>query len=70
MNSVSSVSPDQPDALFVAVVEQTAHLIDLPLLPSHRIGVIENFARIAQVAALVLEFPLPDSIEPDFTFEP
>ena len=51
-------------------VEQTAQLLDLPIAPEYRPGVVENFARIAAIATLVMEFPLPDDIEPAPVFEP
>lgn len=51
-------------------VEQTAQLLDLPIAPEYRPGVVENFARIAAIATLVIEFPLPDDIEPAPVFEP
>jgi hypothetical protein len=51
-------------------VEQTAQLIDLPIPPEYRPGVVENFARIAAIAQLFTEFPLPEEIEPAPVFEP
>lgn len=51
-------------------VEQTAQIIDLPLAPEYRLSVVENFAKIAAIATLVLEFPLPEEIEPAPVFEP
>lgn len=51
-------------------VEQTAQLLDLPLAPEHRDGVVENFATIAAIATLVTEFPLPEDIELAPVFEP
>ncbi len=59
-----TASPIDP-AAFVA---QAAALIALPLQPDHYPGVVENFERIAAVAQLVTEFPLPDTvaIAPDF----
>lgn len=51
-------------------VEHTAQLLDLPIAPEYRPGVVENFARIAAIATLVMEFPLPDDIEPAPVFEP
>ncbi|WP_017721091.1 DUF4089 domain-containing protein [Kamptonema formosum] len=51
-------------------VEQMARLVDLPLQPEHRAGVVENFARIQAVAKLVTEFPLPEEIEAAPVFEP
>ncbi len=40
-----------------------AMVLDLPLNPEYRIGVIENFATIKAIAFLVNEFSLPDNIE-------
>lgn len=51
-------------------VEQTATLINLPLDPNYRPGVIANFERIAAIAQLVNEFPLPETIEIAPTFDP
>ena len=51
-------------------VEQTAQLIDLPLAPEYQLSVVENFAKIAAIATLVLEFPLPEYIELATVFEP
>lgn len=51
-------------------VDQMALLINLPLDPEHRRGVIENMERIIAVAKLVTEFPLPEEIEAATIFEP
>lgn len=51
-------------------VEQTAQLIDLPLAPEYQLSVVENFAKIAAIATLVLEFPLSEDIEFAPVFEP
>ncbi|MBD2013384.1 DUF4089 domain-containing protein [Microcoleus sp. FACHB-53] len=51
-------------------VEQTAQLIDLPLAPEYRLSVVENFAKIAAIATLVVEFPLPEDLESAPVFEP
>lgn len=51
-------------------VEQMARVLDWPLQPEHRAGVVENFARIQAVAKLVTEFPLPEEIEVAPVFEP
>jgi len=53
-----------------AYVDAAARLIGLPLDPAHRPGVIANLERIAQMAALVMEFRLPDEIEPAPVYEP
>ena len=51
-------------------VDRLSGAIDLPLAPEPRPGVVENFVRIAAIAQLVTEFPLPDTIEPAPVFEP
>lgn len=51
-------------------VDQTAFLLGFELEPDYRTGVIDNLARTAAIAQLVLEFPLPDQIEAAPTFEP
>ena len=53
-----------------AYVEAAAALIGLPIDPAHRPGVVLNLERIAQMAALVMDFPLPDEIEPAPVFRP
>jgi Protein of unknown function (DUF4089) len=51
-------------------VDAAAALIELPLDPAHRPGVILNMQRIADMAALVMSFPLPDDVEPAPIFHP
>lgn len=51
-------------------VEQTARLIALPLAPEYRPSVVDNFTRIAAIATLVMEFPLPEEMEAAPVFEP
>ncbi|HIK34009.1 MAG TPA: DUF4089 domain-containing protein [Oscillatoriales cyanobacterium M59_W2019_021] len=50
-------------------IEQMSNIIDLPIAPESEPGVVENLQNIAEVAALVTEFSLPESIElaPQFT---
>jgi len=51
-------------------VDRTSELINLPLDPEHRPGVVVNFERIAEIAQLVTEFPLPHEIEAAPVFQP
>lgn len=51
-------------------VAQMALVVNLPLDPKHRPGVVENFAKIMVIAQLVNEFPLPVEIEAAPAFEP
>ena len=58
---------DQP---FEIYVDAAAKLVGLPLDPAHRPGVVLNIERIAQMAALFMEFPLPDETEPAPIYRP
>ncbi|HEY9622162.1 MAG TPA: DUF4089 domain-containing protein [Crinalium sp.] len=51
-------------------VEQMALILDLPIDPAHKQGVIDNMTRTAAIAQLVLEFPLPSDIEVAPVFQP
>ncbi|MEQ9670586.1 DUF4089 domain-containing protein [Coleofasciculus sp. G2-EDA-02] len=51
-------------------VDRMAELIDLPIDPEYRFGVVDNLTRIAAIAQLVNDFPLPDTIEAAPIFEP
>lgn len=51
-------------------VDATAALIGLPIDPEHHPGVVLNLEWIAQMAALVTEFPLDDADEPAPVFRP
>lgn len=51
-------------------VEQMALALNLTIAPDYKSGVIDNFARTAAIAQLVLEFPLPQAIEVAPTFRP
>ncbi len=53
-----------------AYVDAATALIGLPLDPAHRPGVILNIERIAEMAALVMAFPLPEETEPAPVFLP
>jgi len=47
-----------------AYVDAAAALVGLAIDPAHRPGVALNLERLAQMAALVMEFPLPEETEP------
>lgn len=51
-------------------VEQMACVLELPIAPEYKSGVVDNFARTAAIAQLVLEFPLPPDVEVAPTFRP
>lgn len=54
------------------LVSLMSQLIDLPIAPEYRPGVMANLARTQQIAQLVMEFSISDEIEvaPTFTPEP
>jgi len=51
-------------------VEQMAQLLDLALPEAVRPQVVKNFAQVQAIAQPVLDFPLPDHIEPAPIFQP
>lgn len=53
-----------------AYITQTAALLELSLHPDQQAGVIENFERMAQIAQLVMTFPLPEDVEVAPVFDP
>jgi hypothetical protein len=53
-----------------AYVDAAARLIGLPIDPAHRPGVVLNLERLAQMAALVMDFDLPEETEPAPVYAP
>jgi len=53
-----------------AYIEQMSEILDLPIEPEYRPGVVKNFASICAIATLVTDFPLPEDIEAAPVFEP
>lgn len=53
-----------------AYVDTAAKALNLNLQPAHRPGVIENFTRLVQLAALVNEFALTAEDEPAPLWKP
>lgn len=51
-------------------VDQMAEILGFQIPPEIRPSVIENFGRILAIAQPVLDFELPDDIEPAPTFKP
>lgn len=51
-------------------VDTISQLLNLPIDPEHRPGVIQNFERIIAIAKSVTEFPLPEDLEAAPIFEP
>lgn len=52
------------------LVDHMAELLQLPIAPEYRPGVIANLERTAAIAQLVMEFPLPDDVESAAIFQP
>jgi hypothetical protein len=65
-----TMADSQSEVDIEALVDLMASLLDLPLDPDHRPGVIANLERTRSIAQLVMEFPLPDDIEVAPTFQP
>ena len=53
-----------------AHVDAAAKLIELPIAPAHRPGVVIYMGVIAAAAALVMEFPLVEEVEAAPVFAP
>ena len=51
-------------------VDRMAVALGLDLDPAYRAGVIANLVRTADIAGLVMDFPLPTDLEPAFVFDP
>ena len=51
-------------------VDATAAAIGLPIPPESRTAVIATFRQIADMAALVMSFPIDDDIDPATVFRP
>ncbi|MEB3338273.1 MAG: DUF4089 domain-containing protein [Leptolyngbyaceae bacterium] len=45
-------------------------LLGLPLSPEYQPGVVENFTKLAAIADLIMDFPLPEDIEIAPVFQP
>jgi hypothetical protein len=52
------------------LVDRLSQVLDLPIAPEYRPGVIANLERTATIAQLVLDFPLPETIKPAPFFQP
>ena len=55
---------------FSPSIDDLAKIIDLEIESEYRSGVEENFAKLTEIAQLVMEFPLDPSIEIAPKFEP
>jgi hypothetical protein len=58
---------DPPDT---SRIEQLAETVGIEIAPAHREGVALNFARIATMAALVMDYKLPEDTETGLIFVP
>lgn len=59
-----------PQPHSAAYVDLAAALVGLPIPSEYHQSVVQNFDRIATVAQLFLNFPLPEDIEIAPIFEP
>lgn len=53
-----------------AYLEATAAAMNLTVAPEWKAAVLDNLVRSRQIAQAVLNFPLPDTIEPASVFKP
>jgi hypothetical protein len=53
-----------------AFLAATAAAMDLTIAPEWKPAVLDNLIRSHQIAQAVLNFPLPDTVEPASVFEP
>jgi len=53
-----------------AYVDAASALVGAAIDPAYRPGVILNMRRVAEMAALVMDFPLPDDTDPAPIFHP
>lgn len=63
------MSPDDTEAIARAV-DAAATVIDLPLRPDHRPGVVQFYALAARMAQCVLAVPMTHRDEPGHVFVP
>jgi Protein of unknown function (DUF4089) len=52
------------------VIDAVAPLVNLEIAPDYRPGIATNLAIAARFAALILDFPLDDHVEPAAVFRP
>jgi hypothetical protein len=53
-----------------AYLEAAAAAMGLTIAPEWRPAVLDNLMRSRQIAQAVLDFPLPDTVEPASAFKP
>lgn len=53
-----------------AYLEATAAAMNITIAPDWKPAVLDNLIRSRQIAQAVLNFPLPDTIEPASVFKP
>ncbi len=51
-------------------VDTTAAAVGLPIPPESRAAVVATFRQIADMASLVMSFPIDDDIDPATVFRP
>jgi len=63
-------SSKAPELKVQDYVDQMAEILGFQIPPEIRPSVVENFERILEIAQPVLDFELPDDIEPAAVFKP
>jgi hypothetical protein len=53
-----------------AYLEATAAVMNIAIAPDWKPAVLDNLIRSRQIAQAVLNFPLPDTVEPASVFKP
>jgi hypothetical protein len=70
MPDMTPLAPLPDDRALGAAIDAMLPLIGLLIEPAWREPVIGNLKAVSAAARLVLEFPLPDELEPAPRFEP
>lgn len=68
--SMSQTEPPELGIDWAVYVDQLSSIIQLPIPPECKAGVITNLERTEAIAQLVLQFPISEDIEVAPTFQP
>lgn len=66
----SMPSPSSDGETMMLYTERMAEAVGLPLDPARKPAVAQHLGILLTAAALILEFPLPDTVEAAPVFEP
>jgi hypothetical protein len=70
MPDLTPFAPLPDDQALGAAIDAMLPLLGLTIEPHWRGGISESLKSVSTAARLVLEFPLPDELEPAPRFEP